>query len=354
MRPSPAVQLGRWAKDCTTLGVGGPIRWWWPVTTAGEVRRGLAFAQAQGVPWWVLGGGSNVIVADSGLSGVVLHPAPPVKSIVIAGESGEGVRLHVAAGVQWDDLVAWSIAQGLQGLECLSGIPGQVGAAPIQNIGAYGQEFADVATWVQAYHVASGRVVRVDRTACAFRYRDSRFKAESAAWVVLRVGLQLRRGAPPCLAYPQVRQELAQTPAPSLNEVRQAVLTLRRHKSMVIDEGDPNSKSCGSFFVNPIVAVARAHSAVAKLALGDEKPPLWPTGDGLAKLSAAWLIERSGLHKGQGQGPVGLSAKHTLALINRGGATAADVLQFATLVQQTVLSRCGIELEREPVLLGQA
>ncbi len=337
----------------TTLGVGGPARWLYPVSSELDCQKAYAFAREQGAPTWVLAGGSNCIVADAGLPGVVLHPAVAVGQLAIV-EEGPG-QVCVRAGTAWDDLVAWSVARGWQGLEALSGIPGQVGAAPIQNIGAYGQELADVLLWADGYDVAADQPRSWSRDECQFAYRDSWFKRHPGEAIVTAVHLQLRPAAPAAVQYDQLAAALASAGAasrPTLEQVRATVLQLRRSKGMVVDPADGDSRSCGSFFTNPLVDAATAERALQLLARAGEKAPQWPQADGRIKLSAAWLIERSGWQRGQGRGPVGLSSKHTLALINRGGATAAEVLAFAQEVADQVSERSGVQLHREPVLLG--
>lgn len=340
----------------TTLGVGGPARWLVEVASAEAVRQAVGFANDRGLPWWVLGGGSNVVIADAGLPGVVLRP---VDTRVQVDTQGNVAELRVGAGLPWDELVKWTVERGLFGLECLSGIPGLVGAAPIQNIGAYGQEVAETLARVEAWEVGTGRTVTLEAADCAFAYRDSRFKREPGRYVVTAVVLRLGKTGKPCLRYEPVRQWFGDDPPPDhpagLLAVRHAVLALRRQKSMLADPDDPDARSCGSFFTNPIVTAAEAEAALARLQASlqpGESPPRWPAGPGKVKLSAAWLIERSGLHRGYGEGPVGLSRRHTLALVNRGDATAADVLAFEAHVRERVLQATGVRLEREPVLLG--
>lgn len=337
----------------TTMGVGGPARWLIPVDSAEACRAAYAFARAQGVPTWVVAGGSNCIIADAGLPGVVLHPTIALGSSGIV-EKGPG-HVCVAAGTRWDDLVAWSVDRGWQGLEALSGIPGQVGAAPIQNIGAYGQELADVLLQLDGYEVASDSVRTWNRDQCAFAYRDSWFKRHPGAAVVTAVHLQLRPGAIAEVRYDQLAAALHPFGAgasPTLQQVRDAVLQLRRSKGMVVDPADGDSRSCGSFFTNPLVDASTAERALQLLQRAGETAPAWPQPDGRVKLSAAWLIERSGWQRGQGRGSAGLSSKHALAIINRGGATAAEILAFADEVAAQVADRSGVHLQREPVLLG--
>ena len=331
----------------TTLGVGGPARWLLPWRDVAELRAGLAFAKEKAVPWWLLGGGSNVIVADAGLAGLVLQPVGD--RVDFAAPARGIVAVAVDAGLTWDALVAESVARGLGGIECLSGIPGLAGSAPIQNIGAYGQDVAEVIDSVEVLDTQGDCVERWPLARCAFGYRDSAFKRVPGRWIVTRVHLRLRADAAPCLKYAQVAQVMQDQPA-TLQRVREAVIALRRAKGMVVDPGDPDSRSVGSFFVNPIVAPAVAEAVRARLDR-DGKMPQWPSG-AQVKLSAAWLIEHSGMTRGYGGGRVGLSGKHTLALVNRGGATASDVLAFAQEVVERVHAASGVVLQREPVLLG--
>ena len=338
----------------TTLGVGGRARFLVPWKETPDLVRALELAHTGGWPHWLLGGGSNVIVADAGLPGVVLQPH--AGAIRVMAMDPDAWTLCVEAGVVWDDLVAWTVAQGLGGLECLSGIPGLVGSAPIQNIGAYGQEVAQVVSAVEDVEVATGHVRAHDVTACGFGYRQSRWKQRPDAAVVTRVYFRLPTNAAPCVAYAQVADALASESLPTgrsgLERVRETVLRLRRAKGMVVDRADPDSRSCGSFFVNPVLSTATPGGAEWCARVAAKEAPGWPQGTDHVKLSAAWLIEHSGMTCGFGTGSVGLSTKHTLALVNRGGATAADVLAFAAEVADRVAQRWHVALEREPVLLA--
>lgn len=342
------VSLAAW----TTLGVGGPARWFLPWETHGVLRAGLAFAAAERVPWWVIGGGSNLLVADAGLPGLVLHATG--QSLLVVHEDADHLTVQADAGLAWDALVAWAVHRGLGGIECLAGIPGQVGAAPIQNIGAYGQEVAEVLANVTVLDTVDNSVRAWPAEQCGFGYRDSVWKRTPGRWIVTHVTLRLRKNAVPCVKYAQVAQALegvALAPGQEgLTAVRATVLRLRREKGMVVDAADPDSRSAGSFFVNPVVDAAIAERVRALLANGGAMPS-WPAPGGV-KLSAAWLIEHSGMSRGFGSGRVGLSTKHTLALVNRGGATAADVLAFAHEVVERVEAVSGVRLQREPVLLG--
>jgi UDP-N-acetylmuramate dehydrogenase len=341
----------------TTLQVGGPARWFLKAPDTETVRAGLAWARAQDLPFWVLGGGSNVVIADAGLPGLVVQPCGKRRQMGQGDQ--EFAYVHVEAGAPWDELVAWTVSQGLGGLECLSGIPGLTGAAPVQNIGAYGQEVADVLDAIDVLDLRTGELARRPAAACGFGYRDSVFKRSPGRWLVLSVTLRLRREARPEARHTQVREavgDLHALPAGAvgLQQVRDAVLALRRSKSMVVDPADPDSRSAGSFFQNPVVPAQLADSAATRLddALQPgETMPRWTTPLGI-KLSAAWLIERSGMPKGYGTGPVGLSQHHTLALVNRGGATAADVMAFAAHVQDRVRQATGVQLDPEPVRMG--
>ncbi len=333
----------------TTLGLGGPARRLVTAYDEQTVVDVVRAADAAGEPLLVLGGGSNVVLPDEGFPGTVVR-------IAVHGLSAEGsegrVLLTAAAGEDWDGLVAHCVAEGLAGVEALSGIPGLVGASPVQNIGAYGQEVAQTVVAVRALDRASGKVVDLSPQECEFSYRHSAFKANPARWVVLGVTFSLALSE---LSEPVGYAELARRlgvqvgdRAP-LGEVRAAVLELRRGKGMVLDAADPDTRSAGSFFTNPLLT-ADQHAAL--LTRVDAPPPSWPEPDGRTKVSAAWLIERAGFGKGAFDGPVGISSKHTLALVNRGGATTADLRRVAAAVRDGVREALGVELVPEPVFVG--
>lgn len=350
---APEVRQNWPLAPLTTMQVGGPAAFFAQWRDATELQGLLNWAQQRALPVYVLSGGSNVLIADAGLPGLVVQAAP--KPLELLEQTTETVLLRAPAGLVWQTLVDQTVAHGWQGLECMTGIPGLCGAAPIQNIGAYGQEVAAVVEWVEQLELATGRLSRIANAACGFAYRDSRWKRAPGTAIVTAVALRLQRSAAPCTAYAQVRDALqaAGVTQPSVADVARCVQALRREKSMWLDPGDPDTRSCGSFFVNPIVETDTAEAAVQRLARAGDRPPQWPQPDGQVKLSAAWLIERSGMPKGYGDGgPVGLSRAHTLALVNRGGATCGDVLRFAQHVRQRVLDASGVALEREPVLLG--
>lgn len=334
----------------TTLGVGGGARHWLDAPDERTLVEALGWANEHGRGVVVLGGGSNVLVADRGLDALVVRPT---MRQLEASTDGQHVVVDVGAGVVWDELVAWAVAHDLAGLECLSGIPGDSGAAPIQNIGAYGQELAGVVDRVRVVDRATGRSEELSGSACGFGYRDSVFKhALRDRCVVVGLRLRFARGAPPTLAYAELQRAFdGEGGEPTLASVRQMVLALRGKKSMLLDPQDENRRSAGSFFVNPTLTAAELN---ALHALVDEPDvlPTFPAGGGRTKVPAAWLIEHAGLTKGSGDGPVGISTRHTLAIVNRGGATAADVVRFASAVRRRVLERFGVRLTPEPRLLG--
>jgi UDP-N-acetylmuramate dehydrogenase len=260
------------------------------------------------------------------------------------------VEVTAAAGEPWDAFVLHTVERGWAGLECLSGIPGLVGATPIQNVGAYGQEVSDTLASVRALDRESGRVVTLAPSDCGFGYRDSLFKSRAPGrYVVLAVTYRLVPGGAPYLGYADIAREIGTT-SPPLSTVRETVIRVRRAKSMVLDPGDPNVRSCGSFFLNPIVdpaSLAAIDARAAGLAM-----PRWLQPDGRVKLSAAWLIERAGFTRGQADGPVGLSTRHTLAIVCHDGAHARDVAAFARRVRAGVEERFGVRLQPEPIFWG--
>ena len=339
----------------TTLGVGGPARQFASATTEAEVVEALAFAGARGLATLVLGGGSNLLVADRGFDGLVLRPR--LRGIEVADSHGV-VEVDAFAGEPWDEFVAHAVAKGWAGIECLSCIPGDVGATPIQNVGAYGQDVSETIVRVRAIERATGASLDFSRARCGFGYRDSVFKREDEGrFVITRVRFALRPGGAPSVKYAELEKKLAGRSAPTLSEVRDTVIALRRSKSMVLDPSDENGKSAGSFFTNPTLEASAAAEVVNRVAdagvlAPGEEMPRYPAEGGQVKLSAAWLIERAGFKKGTHDGPVGISTKHSLALVNRGGARAADIVSFARRVRDGVRDRFGVTLVPEPVLVG--
>ncbi|MDR3764396.1 MAG: UDP-N-acetylmuramate dehydrogenase [Acidobacteriota bacterium] len=341
------IPLASW----TTLGVGGNAMYFAVAFAEDEVREALEFVQRRNVPFFVLGGGSNLLVSDRGFPGLVLR-------IAIGGieprQESSGVVFRAGAGVEWDSLVERTVAANCAGLECLSGIPGSVGGTPVQNVGAYGQEVASSIVRVEGVEIASARKVAFSREECGFHYRHSRFNQQDAGRYILTfVEYALRPGGEPQLAYTDLKRHFADTLAagarPSLAEVRQGVLEIRRRKGMVFDENDPDSHSAGSFFKNPVVS----REEYARIAATSTVPvPHYDAPEGRIKLAAAWLIEQSGISRGFALGPAAVSGKHTLALTNRGGATATDIVRLKEHVEAQVLGRFGVQLQPEPVLLG--
>lgn len=330
----------------TTMGVGGPARWYVDATDEATVVTAHEWARTSRVPLMVLGGGSNLVVGDGGVEALVVR-------IGLRGvetrENGTTVEITAAAGEPWDELVTLAVAHGWAGFECLSGIPGLVGATPIQNVGAYGQEVRETVVSVRALDGDTGTMRTFANAECRFAYRDSFFKSgEPGRFVVLGVTYRLVRNGAPTVRYADVERALATCglARPGLRDIRDTVIAIRRAKSMVIDRDDPNRRSCGSFFVNPIVGAADVPRIETRA--GDPSMPRWPERDGRVKLSAAWLVERAGFRRGQSDGPVGLSTRHALAIVAHDGATAADVVAFARHIQRTVEARFGVRLTPEP------
>ena len=322
-------------RDLTTLRLGGPARHYVEAFDEDEI---VAAVRAAEPPLLVLAGGSNLVVADTGFDGTVVH----VRS---SGFDREGARFTVAAGEPWDDFVAATVAEGLSGIECLSGIPGSTGATPIQNVGAYGQEVAQTITGVRAFDREADAVVDLTPQECGFGYRSSRFKYRDR-FVILAVSFALLEEPAP-IAYRELAEAVGGETAPP-ERVREAVLALRRSKGMVVDAADPDSVSAGSFFTNPIL------DAAAFAALEAQGAPGWPEADGRVKTSAAWLIRNAGFDRGHPPPPAraAISSKHALALTNRGGATTAELIALARELADGVRGRFGVQLHPEPVLVG--
>lgn len=328
----------------TTLGVGGAARWLARVQSGRDIVKAYEWAAARELPVFVLGGGSNLVVGDQGFPGLVLQMC--ASQIAAVERRGDDVMIHARAGGSWDALVAFAVERGLAGIECLSGIPGTVGGTPIQNVGAYGQEVAAVIEVVTAFDLEQQRTVVLSAAECEFGYRMSRFKGRDAGrFVVSSVIFRLRPG-PPTIKYPDVVEYLARQgkASPDLADARAAVLAIRRRKGMVIDAGDPDTRSVGSFFMNPVVD----RGVFERIA----PAPHYVMDNGAVKIPAAWLIEQSGFARGHVDGRVGLSTKHPLAIVNRGGATARDVIHLARRIKSTVRDRFGIALRPEPVFVG--
>ncbi len=337
----------------TSLELGGPARFFADARSEAQASEALDFARQKGLSTFVLGGGSNLVVGDAGFDGLVLRTSWRGLSF---REQGAEVRLECAAGEPWDEVVAASVRRGLSGLECLSGIPGLAGATPVQNVGAYGHEVADALHSVRVLDCQSREVRELHAAACGFSYRHSRFKDAPDRALVLALTFVLRPGTPQ-IRYQELARALAGVERPTPEQVRSTVLRLRGQKSMVVDARDPNRRSAGSFFTNPVVSAGQAAQLVEqamaqRLVAAPEEVPRYPLPDGRVKLAAAWLIERAGIQRGWRTGNVGVSSRHALALVHHGGGTTAELIRLALHVRDTVARRFAVTLRPEPVFLG--
>ena len=338
----------------TTLGVGGRARYFLRVSEVSALRAAVEWCNEGSIPLLVLGGGSNLLIADEGFDGLVVNIA--ISGLAFENAPDGNIRLRAGAGENWDLLVAACVEQDLGGVECLSGIPGLVGATPIQNVGAYGQEVSETIVAVETLDRQTGRVRLFNNEECEFAYRDSVFKRDpTARYIVTAVHYSIQPGGTPALRYPDLQRyfEEADLANPTLQQVREGVIAIRARKGMVLDEDDPDTRSAGSFFTNPLVGTEELDEVLSRIAekLGEDtaaRAPRFPAGENRWKLSSAWLIENAGYGKGHVHGNVGISSKHTLALINRGGGTAAEVRSLAAEIQQRVESLFGVRIEPEP------
>jgi UDP-N-acetylmuramate dehydrogenase len=338
----------------TTLQVGGAARYFAELKREDDVREAAHFAKTRDLPLFVLGGGSNLVIADAGWPGLVLRIAIGGITSPNANAPGNAVLFNVGAGVNWDDFVAQSVVQNCAGIECLSGIPGSAGGTPVQNVGAYGQEVADTVESVRAFDLKEDRIVVLPKPACGFRYRTSIFNTtERGRYIILRVHYRLKRGGAPSLKYADLQRHFAgkKTP-PSLAEVREAVREIRRSKGMLIVPGDDDCRSAGSFFKNPVLSEEQFQDLAEHAAAKGFEIPSYPALEAQHKVSAAWLVEHSGFSKGYARGAAGISHKHALALINRGDAQASDIVGLKDEIQRGVQEAWGILLEPEPVFVG--
>ena len=380
----------------TTFGIGGPARWFIEAASEAEIAEAAAWARERGVALFVLGGGSNLLVSDAGFDGLVLRVGlrgiaaspvadeddspnripeehtsgakAPVDSIgVISGlnpqptartsipATSKTLTYQVAAGEDWDRLMQRTVEDKCAGLECLAGIPGTVGGTPVQNVGAYGQEVASVIERVRAYDLQKHGFVEFAAAECGFAYRRSRFNsADRGRYVVTRVDYRLTPNGAPTLRYAELQRAFPEGVQPSLAEVAAQVRSIRQTKGMLMVEGDPDYRSAGSFFKNPMVSNEQFHQIAAA---SDTPPPCFPTGldtenSGQVKIPAAWLIEQAGFNKGYALGAAAISSRHTLALVNRGGASAEEMLALAGQIIAAVERRFGVRLEIEPVMVG--
>ncbi|HXY78982.1 MAG TPA: UDP-N-acetylmuramate dehydrogenase [Candidatus Acidoferrales bacterium] len=356
----------------TTLQVGGAARYFAELRREDEVQEAAQFAKLRSLPLFVLGGGSNLVVADWGWPGLVLRIAiGGIANPTTNDATGNAVLFSVGAGVNWDDFVAQAVAQNCAGVECLSGIPGSVGGTPVQNVGAYGQEVADTIESVRALDLRASdlkqnRIVLLPKPACGFRYRASIFNgAERGRYIILRVNYRLQRGGAPNLKYADLqkyfagrdRESFSERPAnkkttPSLAETRAAVREIRRSKGMLIVPGDEDCRSAGSFFKNPVLSAAQFKELAERAASKGLEIPSYPALDAQQKVSAAWLVEHAGFSKGYATGAAAISHKHALALINRGNAKASDIIGLKDEIQRGVQEAWGVLLEPEPVFVG--
>jgi UDP-N-acetylmuramate dehydrogenase len=345
----------------TTFRVGGPARWFVEATSEDQIAEATAWAREKKLPLFVLGGGSNLLVADAGFDGLVLKVG--LKGIQVRdGATGSGERFYeVAAGEEWDPFVERTVEDGCAGLECLAGIPGTVGGTPVQNVGAYGQEVASAIERVRVFDLGGQVFDFLSNELCDFSYRRSRFNTrDRGRFIVTRVDYRVAPGGAPTVRYAELARFLAAKAKPTLAEVAAAVRTIRAGKGMLLVEGDPDVRSAGSFFKNPIVTEEQARHVAD---VSQKEPPRFPAGDGpehlgRVKIPAAWLIEQAGFTKGYRLGAAGISSRHVLALVNYGArdekrsATAAEILALAQQIRNAVLERFGIPLEQEPMLVG--
>lgn len=350
------IQLNVPLAPLTTLGVGGAARYFAAATSERELLEALDFAAQRDLPVFILGGGSNLVIADAGFPGLVLRIG--LRGIQTQVRNDRAF-VTATAGEDWDGFVAHCVAQGWAGLECLSGIPGSVGGTPVQNVGAYGQEVRETIVMVRAFDRQRGQLVELSNAECGFGYRHSRFNStDRDRFIVLQVTYALQVNGAPALHYADVQRFFANAAsAPTLTELRNTILSIRRRKAMVLDPTDSDTRSAGSFFKNPVISAA-AFQALEKavqaagLLNPEELIPHYLLANEQVKLPAAWLVERAGFAKGYTRGWVGLSSKHTLALINRGGATAAEIVALMREIQTRVQAQFGVALSPEPVFVG--
>ncbi|HEY0759204.1 MAG TPA: UDP-N-acetylmuramate dehydrogenase [Acidisarcina sp.] len=334
----------------TTLKIGGPARWFAEATTEEELVEGVDFARSHDLRLFALGGGSNLLVSDAGFPGLVLHMA--LKGIDEDGD-GDTCLFSAAAGEDWDAFVDHAVERNCAGIECLAGIPGSIGGTPVQNVGAYGQEVSSTIDSVRAYDTVSRRFVRLSNSECGFRYRQSVFNTRAPGrYIVTSVSYRLTSDATATVRYKDLVDYFTGRPRPGLADTSRAVREIRRRKGMVITPGDPDSRSAGSFFKNPVVDVA----VLERLRLSHPElqgqVPSYPAGDDMVKIPAAWLLEQAGFYKGYELGQAGISHRHTLALINRGNATAAEIGELRDEIKRAVMEKFDIVLEPEPVWVG--
>jgi UDP-N-acetylmuramate dehydrogenase len=339
----------------TTFGIGGPTRWFVEAASEDEIAEAAAWAREHRVALFVLGGGSNLLVSDAGFDGLVLRVGlRGIAAVDAPGEPGHTIY-QVAAGEDWDHFMQRTVEDNCAGLECLAGIPGTVGGTPVQNVGAYGQEVASAIERVRAFDLRERGFVEFAAAECGFAYRRSRFNsADRGRYIVTRVDYRLTPGGAPTLRYAELQRAFPEGAQPSLAEVAAQVRRIRQAKGMLMVEGDSDCRSAGSFFKNPVVT----DEQFRQIAAASETPPrCFPAGpdaenQGQVKVPAAWLIEQAGFAKGFALGAAAVSSRHTLALVNRGGANAAEILALAGQITAAVERRFGVCLEIEPEMVG--
>jgi len=337
----------------TTLHIGGLARFFVEAQSRAEVEEAIAFARSKSLPLFVLGGGSNLIVSDNGWPGLVLRIAIPGIERDPAEREGR-VWFNVGAGESWDRFVSHSVMAQCAGVECLSGIPGSVGGTPVQNVGAYGQEVSETIESVEVFDLKDNQICELCREACGFAYRSSIFNtSERGRFIILRVTYALTPGGEPHLEYADLKRHFeGRETQPNLAETREAVRHIRSRKGMLIIPGDPDCQSAGSFFKNPILSQDQHAELEKRAAAKNLIVPSYSAPDRKHKVSAAWLVEHSGFARGYALGQAAISSKHALAIVNRGGATAAEVLALKEQIQHRVEEIWGVRLEPEPVMVG--
>ena len=335
----------------TTLGVGGNARFFVRAQSARDVEDAVSLMHTKSLPLLVLGGGSNLVISDRGWNGLVLQIGIP--GIEEPSGAAKG-SVEAGAGVEWDTFVAYCVSRNYAGIECLSGIPGSVGGTPVQNVGAYGQEVSETISSVTAFDLAANSVRALKSAECGFSYRKSVFNGtERGRFIIMRVAYALIPDRPPSLHYADLQTYFGERDQPpTLSETRDAVRTIRASKGMLISPGDPDSHSAGSFFKNPLLSSSQHDELASRAAQRNLRVPSYPALLQQKKVSAAWLVENAGFNKGLVRGRAGISSKHALALVNRGGATAIDILALKDEIQARVEQVWGIRLEPEPEFVG--
>jgi UDP-N-acetylmuramate dehydrogenase len=355
--PHPPIKLQEQVSlaPYTTLGIGGPARFFYEAHTEAEIIEAAQFAHDRGLPLFVLGGGSNLLVSDAGFDGVVMRIG--IATSKREHKKGNSILLEAGAGENWDNVVLHAVERGYAGIECLAGIPGDVGGTPVQNVGAYGQEVAETIVKVRAYDRESRKFVDLDHEACHFGYRRSLFNTDARGrHIVTAVTYKLLPGGQPALRYADVKNYFAahteRGEHPTLRQVYDAVRSIREQKGMLAGQGGPDGHSAGSFFKNPVVLSTMVPQISQAAGCRLEEVPQYRAGEGKVKLAAAWLVEQSGFHKGFSMGRAAISSRHTLALVNLGEASAVELVALRDAVMTAVQNKFSIHLEQEPVMLG--